>query len=126
MYIIKNSVKNIIRNKGRNSLMAVIILAIILATAVSIIINTTTAAIIKDYKARFGAEVSINPDSKMLQDKEIANSFRMLTPEQQIKFGESDLLQSSELIANIDISPRKLKSLDESERDSWFASMLSG
>ena len=126
MYIIKNSVKNIIRNKGRNGLMAVIILAIILATAVSIIINTTTAAIIKDYKARFGAEVSINPDSKMLQDKEIANSFRMLTPEQQIKFGESDLLQSSELIANIDISPRKLKSLDESERDSWFASMLSG
>lgn len=50
MYILGNAVKNIGRNKGRNILMMVIIFAVILATAVSIIINTTTDAIISDWE----------------------------------------------------------------------------
>lgn len=126
MYIIINAVKNIGRNRGRNSLMAVIVFAIILTTAVSIIINTTTSAIITDYKARFGAEVSISTDSAKLQNRKTAESYRQLTAQQQIDFGESDLLQSSNFSATIDISPRKLSSLSESERDNLMANFLSG
>lgn len=63
MYVIQNAIKNVGRNKGRNILMAVIIFAIMLTTAVSIIINTTTGTIIEDYKSRFGSEVNITFDT---------------------------------------------------------------
>lgn len=126
MYIIANAIKNIGRNKGRNSLMAIIIFAIILTTAVSIIINTTTSAIITDYKARFGAEVSISADSVKLQNRKTAENYRHLTAQEQILYGESDLLQSSNFSATIDISPRKLISLSESEKDNQMSEFLSG
>lgn len=126
MYIIANAVKNIGRNKGRNSLMAIIIFAIILTTAVSIIINTTTTAIIRDYKSRFGAEVSISADSQKLRDPKVAEGYKQLTPQQQIAFGKSDLLQSSTFTATVDISPRKLSSLSVSEQDKRMSDFLSG
>lgn len=126
VYIIANAVKNIGRNKGRNFLMVFIVFTIILTTTVSIIINTTTSAIIKDYKARFGSEVSISADSAKLQNRKTAENFKQLTAQQQISFGESDLLQSSNLSATIDISPRKLLSMSESERDNLISSFLSG
>ncbi|WFR58400.1 FtsX-like permease family protein [Anaerocolumna sp. AGMB13025] len=126
MYIIANAIKNIGRNKGRNSIMAIIIFTIILTTAVSIIINTTTSAIITDYKARFGSEVSISADSEKLQNRKTAENYRQLTPEEQISYGDSPLLQSSNFSATIDISPRKLVSLSESERDNMMSEFLSG
>ncbi|SDZ51895.1 putative ABC transport system permease protein [Evansella caseinilytica] len=126
MYIFTNAVKNIVRNKGRNSLMAIIVFAIILTTAVSIIINTTTSAIITDYKSRFGAEVSIGADFEKLQTEEGVRNYKELTPQQQIAFGESDLLQSTNFSAKIDISPRNLSSLGESEMDNLINDFLSG
>ncbi|MFA9380873.1 MAG: ABC transporter permease [Acetanaerobacterium sp.] len=110
MYIFKNAVKNIGRNKGRNILMAVIIFAIILTTAVSIIINTTTGAIIKDYKARFGAEVSITYDF----NKAISTTqYTVLTPEQQVAFGESEYLQNKKFDASMQIAFENLRALDD-------------
>jgi putative ABC transport system permease protein len=63
MYIFQNALKNIVRNKGRNILAGAIILAIIVTTVVSLIINTASAAIIEDYKTQFGTRVYINPDT---------------------------------------------------------------
>lgn len=110
MYIIKNALKNIGRNKGRNILMAVIIFAIILTTAVSIIINTTTAGIINDYKARFGSEVSINFDWNNVTS---ASQYKELTAEQLIEFGKSDYLQNAVYTQNMPITFEKLHALDE-------------
>jgi putative ABC transport system permease protein len=118
MYILKNAVKNIGRNKGRNILMAVIIFAIILTTTVSIIINTTTAAIIKDYKARFGSEVSINSNYEKIQKAYSEGSYSELekiTVKQYIAFGESDLLKSKEYTATVYVGSDKWKALDEGE-----------
>lgn len=110
MYIISNAIKNIARNKGRNILMAVIIFAIVLTTAVSIIINATTSSIIRDYKLRFGAEVNITFDtSKTIPMSE----YHPLTVKQQILFGESDLLKSKSFSTSIPIIPANLKSFDE-------------
>lgn len=110
MYILKNAVKNIGRNKGRNILMAVIIFAIILTTAVSIIINTTTAAIIEDYKARFGAEVTITYD---INKATSTTQYVALTPEQKVAFGESDYLQNKIFNASMQISFEDLRALDD-------------
>ena len=112
MYIIKNALKNLGRNKGRNILMAVIILAIILTTAVSIIINTTTSAIIEDYKSRFGSEVNIEFDESHPVQIEDLDA---VTVEQRLAFADSDLLKSSFLQLRVYIVPKDLHSLDETE-----------
>lgn len=90
MYILSNAVKNLVRNKGRNILMAVILFIIILTTAVSIIINSATTAIIDDYKSRFGAEVFIFLDSEKLGD---STDVKSISTEEYRLFGESGLLQ---------------------------------
>lgn len=69
MYIFKNALKNLVRNKERNILLGIIMTAILSCTAISIIINTTSNEIIKDYKNRFGAEVFIQPDMEKTQEK---------------------------------------------------------
>lgn len=116
MYIIKNAVKNIGRNKGRNILMAVIIFAIILTTAVSTIINTTTKEIIRDYKTRFGSEVTIEFDYERsdinyaeLENVELKN-------EQLISFGESEYLKSAEYYTSMLLSFDKLRALDDDKK----------
>ena len=63
MYILQNALKNVARNRGRNILTGSIILAVIVTTVISLIINTASGAIIEDYKARFGTKVFINPDT---------------------------------------------------------------
>ena len=67
MYILKNALRNLSRNRGRNILLALVLLAIITTSAVGLIINNTSSGIIDDYKARFGSEVTIVPDGAQMQ-----------------------------------------------------------
>lgn len=69
MYIFKNALKNLIRNKGRNSLLGIIMIAILSCTAISIIINTTANGIIDDYKNKFGSEVFIQANQEKQTEK---------------------------------------------------------
>lgn len=112
MYILGNAIKNIGRNKGRNLLLAVIIFAIILTTAISIIINTTTAAIIADYKDRFGSQVFIILDREKAKSVDLGD-FADPTLEQLLQFGESDLLQSKEYRGTNTLNMTNIKGLDE-------------
>lgn len=59
MYILKNALKNLNRNKGRNALIGIIVLSMISSIAIAIIINSTTDGVIESYKERFGSEVLI-------------------------------------------------------------------
>ncbi len=112
MYIIQNAIKNLGRNKGRNILTAMIIFAIILATAVSIIINTTTSAIIEDYKSRFGSKVNIEFDvSHPVQ----MDDLETVTVEQRREFAKSKLLKSASFRLRAYVIPKDLHSLDEAE-----------
>lgn len=72
MYILKNALKNLTRNKGRNSLIGIIMIAILSCTAISIIITTTSNGIIEDYKNKFGSEVFIQANQEK-QNEKIAN-----------------------------------------------------
>lgn len=93
MYIIWNAIKNLERNKGRNALMAMIIFAIIVSFAVSIVINVTTESIIKDYKGRFSSEISIEykPEESMS-----TTAPKSPTSRQVLDFGKSDYLKTAE------------------------------
>lgn len=96
MYILRNAAKNLLRNKGRNMIIAIIMLAMLTTTAVSIIINTTTGKIIEDYKTRFGSEVFMNLDPQETQ-KAVAKGERVpeITFEQKLDFSNSEYLKET-------------------------------
>ncbi len=113
MYIITNAIKNLGRNKGRNILIGIIIFAILLTSAVSIIINTTTGAIIEDYKNRFGSEVFINVDYALWQQYGTGSQSDWITEEQKIEFTKSDYLQKSSLSASLLYAPVDFETFDD-------------
>ncbi len=108
--------KNIVRNKGRNLIIAVILLGIISSTMVAFSLNATTKGIIENYRNRFGTEVTIERNMKKVQD--LINSgqshikFEDITPRQYMKFGESEYIQSS-LFTSTMSGISSLKAIDE-------------
>jgi putative ABC transport system permease protein len=120
MYIITNAVKNLGRNKGRNLLLGIILLVIIVATAISIMINTTSSAIINDYKARFGSEVSLDMDyekaikqGQFTENNEGAKGVDEITPAQFFDFGDSKYLNEARFTASTMINFDGLKPVDD-------------
>jgi putative ABC transport system permease protein len=120
MYIVTNAVKNLWRNKGRNFLIGIILLVIIAATGVAIIINTTSSAIITDYKGRFGSEVSLDMDyqkavkeGKFSENAEGAKGVEEITPKQFFDFANSKYLKETKLTASTMINFDGLKPLDD-------------
>lgn len=124
MYVLKNAIKNIWRNRGRNILVGIIIFGIILSTVVSFGINSTGSSIIKDYKSRFGSEVSITLDMEKLMSQqgnsgtfEIGNS---IDADKYISFANSKYLQKSYLKSEVPIVSDKIKAIDEDESKNQF------
>ena len=62
MYLLTNAMKNLIRNKGRNILIAAVMLAIILSTVVTLTINNAAAKVIDDIRLDLGSRVEIKQD----------------------------------------------------------------
>ena len=67
MYILKNAITSITRNKGRNILIGIIIMIISASVAVSLAINNTASSLIKSYKEKYQVEatISINRENMM-------------------------------------------------------------
>jgi putative ABC transport system permease protein len=98
MYILKNAIKNIARNKGRNILVGLVLTAIIASTVVGLVINNTASAVISDYRTRFGSRVRITTDTEMfLHIHDLPRGtpvmpWVILPPEQVIAFAQSQYL----------------------------------
>ena len=96
MYIFTNALKNIVRNKGRNILLAAIIFAIIATTVVTLMINNTSNETIELYKNQFGAKVTIAPNMTKYQSAmQKGLSVAETTPEQYVDFSKSEYIFSS-------------------------------
>ncbi|MGN1358071.1 MAG: ABC transporter permease [Bacilli bacterium] len=59
MYILKNAITSIKRNKGRNLLIGIIILVISCATAVTLAINNSSNSLIESYAQKYETEATI-------------------------------------------------------------------
>lgn len=122
MYIIRNAVQNLLRNKGRNIIVAAIILTMLTATAVSMIINTTTANIIADYKERFGSKVYIHTDAEkfksMAKGQEGLFSAPDITDEQKLSFADSKYLKETLFKINYPAYAPNLKGIDQGKKSS--------
>ena len=92
MYIILNAMKNLLRNKGRNLLIAGVTLAIIITAVVTLTISNTAAKIIDDIRLDIGSKVDIAVDlfSSYGQEKP-----RSLSMDEYLYYSESDYLQTA-------------------------------
>ena len=119
MYIFQNALKNVIRNKGRNVLIASIIFTIIVTTVVTLMINNTTRGIINDYKTRFGSQVNISPDiEKIRSSGNIPSSGGMMrlpsvTAQQSIDFANSEYIKDYVVQIMIGVASENLSGKDE-------------
>ena len=69
MFILKNAVISITRNRGRNILIGVIILVIACASTITLAINNTASDLIGSYKSAYDKELTISFDRKnMMKD----------------------------------------------------------
>ena len=62
MYLITNAIKNLVRNKGRNILIATVTLAIIVGAVVTLTINNAAARVIDKIRLELGTRVTIEQD----------------------------------------------------------------
>lgn len=69
MYFIKNAAWNLWRNKGRNLLIGLVMLAIVASVTLALVIGNTSAGIINDYRERFGAAVYLIQDMEKVMAK---------------------------------------------------------
>ncbi|MGB8452649.1 MAG: ABC transporter permease [Anaerocolumna sp.] len=114
MYIIQNALINVVRNRGRNILLGIIIFAIITTTVITLCINNTASGIIDDYKTRFGSEVTISPDMQKVM-KSGTSLIPRISPEQRKSFAESEYIKEYKLTANAGICGKNIKAVDEGE-----------
>ena len=115
MYIIKNAMQNLIRNKGRNLMMGGIIFVIIVSVVTALMINNTAGGVINDYKERFGSEVSFVLNRQKAEVK-TGNSVRVvrpdINPEDLINFGQSEYLKEAVYTAETKGNSEQLKAID--------------
>lgn len=100
MYILQNAAKNLLRNRGRNALIASIFLVLLAAASVALIINSTTKGVIADYTSRFGSEVTIDADyEKLMQAANSGSGGGVTVPDiPEITYEQSQSFAKSEYI----------------------------
>ena len=105
MYILKNSLISILRNKGRNILIGLIILAIASASTVTLAIRNTANNIVKNYEEANDLIATISFDRTQLMEQfkggqdaqreniEAFNNIESFTLENVKSYGESEFLK---------------------------------
>jgi len=89
MYIISNAIKNLIRNNGRNILIAAVTLAIIVSAIVTLTINNASAIIIDEARMDIASRVDISVD--LFTHGRVDR--QTITVEQYVSFADSAYLR---------------------------------
>ncbi len=108
MYILKNAITSIIRNKGRNILIGLVILVIACATSITLAINNTSTNLINTYKSKYQTEATIginrenmmkdfNPENKEETKENMQEKFSSISSisvDSIKKYADSDYVKS--------------------------------
>lgn len=105
MYILKNSLISILRNKGRNILIGIIIIVIACASTIALSIRNTADTIVKNYEQSHDIIATISFDRKQLSNNfkggeeamksniENFNNIGQISIDDVKKYGESEYLK---------------------------------
>lgn len=108
MYILKNAITSIIRNKGRNILIGLVILVIACATSITLAINNTSTNLINTYKSKYQTEATLginrenmmkdfNPENKEETKENMREKFSSISSisvDSIKKYADSDYVKS--------------------------------
>ena len=126
MYIIKNALVNIKRNKGRNILIGVIIIVIAAACAITLAIRESAEKIIASYEEQNKIEATISIDREAMMkefrdsgksQEEMINAFNdidNITEEEVKKYGDSEYLESFYYTYDLSVNAKDIKEATDS------------
>lgn len=118
MYIIKNAFRNMMRNKGKNILIGIIITVITLCTCIGLAIHTAGDNLISVYKNTNPLAVSFSLDMATLRnaDNEEKLAFQGLTVDDVKKYGDSSLIKDYFYTLETSINSNDIEAADDNER----------
>lgn len=99
---------SLIRNKGRNLLIGVILLAMITLCGVSLILNAGSAQIVEAYQSQYGSRVTLH--SSLNAEK--------IKPDVLLSFSDSSVIHSYSYTAKAAMNSSLIKALGESDETS--------
>jgi len=103
MYILFNAMKNLLRNRGRNILIACVTLAIIVSSVVTLTISNAASKIIEDVRLDIGSRVEISKDLFKLHSSGAgASGLERVRIKDYIEYSKSDYLKKT--IFNVEMT----------------------
>ena len=130
MFIFKNAMISITRNKGRNILIGIIILVIACASTVTLAINNTASDLINSYKSAYDKELTISFNREnMMKDvdfknrenmdsaREKFNNISTYTVDDVKKFAESNYIKSYYYTYNISLNGSSIEKAESEKND---------
>lgn len=117
MYIIKNAIRNVVRSKGRNIMIGIIILVITTASCIALSINKSGNQLITSYKTNNPVIVNFKLDAS--QFRNFANSERpsieSLTIEEIEEYGNSSYVKDYYYTAEVSLSSDQIEPISYSD-----------
>ena len=126
MYIFKNAWKNIIRNKGRNILIGIIVIVIAAASSITLAIRESANDIVTAYRNKNKIEATIGMDRKSLMEKlrsdntsqeDMINAFNNIeavTVEEIDKYGDSKYVSDYYYTYELSVDAKDIKEATDS------------
>ena len=126
MYILKNAWKNIIRNKGRNILIGIIVIVIAAASSITLAIRESANDIVTAYREKNKIEATIGMNRNSLMQKlkgenssqeEMINTFNSIesiTAEEIDKYGDSKYVTDYYYTYELSVDAKDIKEATDS------------
>ena len=102
MYIFKNAITSIIRNKGRNILIGIIILVISCAASVTLAINNSSTNLIEAYKDKYEVEATLGVNRGNMMGKFNPKDMEGSREEMQEVFSSASQISADDIIKYAD------------------------
>lgn len=116
MYIIKNAWKSIIRGKGRNILIGIIVTMVTISACIALAINKSGNTLVESYKANNPLAVSFKLDPSSLMDAttEEKEAFEALTVDMIKEYGDSSLVSDYYYTLELSLNAKDIEAVDYS------------
>lgn len=126
MYILKNAFINISRNKGRNILIAIVVIVIAAACSITLAIRNSADKIVTAYENKYPIEVSIGMNRETLNNSfkenagsqeemiESFNSIKSLTKDEVELYGNSTYVSSYSYTYSISVNAKDITEATDS------------
>jgi len=96
MYVFEHALLNLVKNKGRNILLGIMLFAVITSSVVALSIFNASDAIIANARVEFNSMVQIRPRSRQIGGNSEASQAAPL-PEDLLRFAESEYLADAHI-----------------------------